>query len=261
MKLENVMVGSDPEVFVVKGNKIVPSFDLVGGSKFNPRPLGDGFFVQEDNVALEYNVPPARTKEEFAAYIFGGLDKAKAVLPAGHDIKVLSSHRFDPEQLKHWRASIFGCEGTQNAWLNGDWNPKPDVPTDGLRCTGGHVHVGYKFDGDNREVNNTIIKWMDILLAVPSLAIDKDTDRRKLYGKAGEFREKSYGVEHRTLSSFWLQSKELVEWVFSQTMKAVDKVNEGLVPDAEDELLVPTAINNQEQKAIDRILDKYEVTI
>ena len=57
--LTQISIGSDPEVFISFKNKIVPSFDLIKGTKNAPRPLAKkGFFVQEDNVALEFNIPP-----------------------------------------------------------------------------------------------------------------------------------------------------------------------------------------------------------
>ncbi len=39
---------------------------------------------------------------------------------------------------------------------------------------------------------------------------DKDTERRGMYGKAGAFRPKPYGVEYRTLSNAWLSNDERI---------------------------------------------------
>ena len=102
-----------------------------------------------------------------------------------------------------------------------DVNPKPTCEDKNLRSCGGHVHVGTKHDPIH------VVKAMDIYLGVPSLKLDPDKQRRKLYGKAGAFRFKSYGVEYRTLSNFWIWSKELQEWVFKQTNKALEHI-EGL---------------------------------
>jgi hypothetical protein len=41
--------------------------------------------------------------------------------------------------------------------------------------------------------------------------------RRELYGKAGAFRPKPYGVEYRVLSNRWLNSEALIRWVYNQS--------------------------------------------
>lgn len=141
----NPVIGADPEVFVYASEmgKIVSSLDLVGGTKASPRPLEtEGFFVQEDNVLAEYNIPVSKSKKEFVFNIHHGLELIKRTLPEGFIPLIKSSHRFDPAQLEDPRAFVMGCDPDFNAWSN-KRNPPPDLDKDPyLRSAGGHVHVG-----------------------------------------------------------------------------------------------------------------------
>src|SRR5258708_20917571 len=61
-------VGTDVEVFLIdQEKKPVPCVGIVGGTKIKPRPIlgGKGFAIQEDNVALEYNIPAAADAYSF----------------------------------------------------------------------------------------------------------------------------------------------------------------------------------------------------
>jgi hypothetical protein len=65
------------------------------------------------------------------------------------------------------------------------------------------------------------VKQLDCYLGLSSLMYDTDTKRRAMYGAAGAFRPKSYGVEYRVLSNAWLLSEERMRFVFDTTILAV----------------------------------------
>ena len=59
----------------------------------------------------------------------------------------------------------------------------------------------------------------DYTLGLPSVIEDTtkgSRQRKELYGKASCVRWKSYGLEYRTLSSYWLWKKEYQEAVFNR---------------------------------------------
>src|SRR5690606_5853835 len=93
------------------------------------------------------------------------------------------------------------------------------------RTCGGHIHIGY--DSPDFIVSEDIVHAMDTVLGLESINLDKDDRRREMYGKAGCFRVKDYGVEYRTLSNFWLQSDELKKWAYNKTLEAIEMVNSG----------------------------------
>ena len=227
--IANVTVGADPEVFLINSEgKFISGVGKIGGTKSKPKPISAlGHYVQEDNVAIEYNIPPAKTKAEFVlanTFVLKYLDVKMKKL--GLSLKLDASALFEETELQTPQAMTFGCEPDYNAWTE-DYNPPPSLEEDTylLRSCGGHVHVG--FSEPNTEKQVALIKAMDIYLGIPSLFMDKDSRRRKLYGKAGACRLKSYGVEYRTLSNFWLRSEQHIAWVWDRTMKAVDFVNRG----------------------------------
>lgn len=264
--ITDITLGADPEVFIkeLPTGKFIPSLDLIGGTKLDPRPLSiPGFFVQEDNVLAEFNIPPSKTKIEFIANIKSGITQLENILGNNHRVEIATSHKFTPEDLKDPRAEEFGCDPDFNAWFE-EINPRPHTPTDGLRTAGGHIHVGYKLDigatmDDRAEVNKEIVKWMDLYLGVPSMKLDTDSERRRLYGRAGAYRNKEYGVEYRTLSSFWLKSEKLIDWVWEMTHRAVDRVGnlEFIENNLSERILM--AINRNDMATTDSLISQFKL--
>lgn len=216
-------IGTDTEIFGyhTAKDRHAALCGLIGGSKDEPKPMGiaDGFALQEDNVAVEFNIPPGRTAGEFANHIAIALNETKKALEAvGMTISNHVGVSYHVLELMHPTARVFGCDPDYNAW-SGEENPRPVALDEKLRTAGGHVHVGS--DGNMIKC----VQMMDLFLGVPSVLLDTapgSVTRRELYGKAGAMRPKPYGWEYRVLSNYWVFSSELRHWVFNNTKAAVE---------------------------------------
>jgi hypothetical protein len=231
-------IGCDPEIIPVDNNGNPRSaIGKIGGEKKHPRPVLHGA-VQEDNVNAEFNIEPCTNFEEWEQRITGVMSDLAAIMRE-HKlyISTLASAIFNREELTG-KALIAGCDPDYDAWEISD-NIPPYLGDNRLRSAGGHIHVstplfgGYRESDDNPFIPNVetenpmegifLVRTMDRFLGVPSVLMDKDTERKKLYGKAGCFRPKPFGVEYRTLSNFWIFDSELRRWAYNQTQKAVSQ--------------------------------------
>lgn len=138
----------------------------------------------------------------------------------------------------------------------GDVNPKPKIDKDmTLRSAGFHLHIGY----DNPEIDRSIrlLYYLDAFVGLPSILIDKDTERRKLYGKAGCFRLCDYGCEYRSLSSYFMKDDEHLKWVFNQVLKAINAYNSCVsLPDG---VHVRRAINTNDEGLAKKLCKDYNL--
>ena len=66
-----------------------------------------------------------------------------------------------------------------------------------------------------------VAKELDKTLGVASLEWDTDQDRRSLYGKAGAFRPKPFGLEYRVLSNAWCRNDQRVGYVYELVRQAL----------------------------------------
>lgn len=253
-------LGADPEIFCLgQDNNYRSAIDTFGGTKHEPRhleELGAGFCVQEDNVALEFNIPASETSEVFIKNInsvVNYLSKAAAEAFGLHFSKE-SGVLFPEDQLQDIRALEFGCEPDYNAWT-GRKNPRPAAGDPRLRSAGGHVHVGIEEDLTRKD-KCRIAQLMDLHLGIPSVLMDQGTMRKELYGKAGAMRFKPYGLEYRTLSNFWVFSDTLNKWVWDATERALNDYKAGVDVSSMEELLVGT-INNNNVRQASQIVAEY----
>ena len=243
-------IGCNPELFLLKNGKPFSAIGLVGGTKEVPKPLEKaGYFIQEDNVAVEFNIPPASHATEFADSIEYVLTNLKSKLK-DLEFSKESALNFNIEQLLHPKAMEFGCDPDFNAWTK-QINPRPMCDDLTLRSAGGHIHIGTKEDPIE------VIRAMDLFVGVPSIKLDKGERRRALYGKAGAFRLQKFGCEYRTLSNFWIFSRELVQWVYEQTNKAIEFVESGNTIDLKHADVIQACINNSDMNAYEYLRETY----
>jgi hypothetical protein len=173
----------------------------------------------------------------------------------GLELDISASKEFPVIDLMHPQAQELGCEPDYNAWT-GRVNPRPRAP-ETLRSSGGHIHIGY--DNPTEELSRKIVKAHDLFCGVGSVLYDPDTRRREIYGKAGAHRIKGYGVEYRTLSNFWISSEELMDWVYKQSLKAIDFVKAGNIIPVADGRDIIQCINTGDKELVAKIDAKYGV--
>jgi len=255
--MKPLFVGADPEIFLVDSisGSLISAVGRIGGSKMQPQalPIGPGFAVQEDNVALEYNIPASQSSEDLVNNITLAMRHLlQMVQQQGLSFSQDSAAFFPEDQLQDPRALEFGCDPDFNAWTH-KMNPRPKAADATLRSCGGHVHIGTDTTNLDREA---LIRRCDLFLGVPSQLMDSGSLRKKLYGKAGAFRPKAYGVEYRTLSNFWIFRPELVSWVYQNTRLALDAEH---LPVEEDQQAILDAINKNNSAAARHLIDKYSI--
>lgn len=225
-----IKVGADPEFFVQKGRHFISGHIFPCGSKQHPMVTKHGA-VQVDGIALECNVTPASTRDEFVNNIRGVVGDLSDVV-----------HRVQPGAKIVARPSIFygvkrlsklpvensrlGCDPDFNAYTTRpNHPPNQDLP---FRTGAGHIHVGFTHnadphDWDHFDLCSKVVRNLDYHLGLPSLLWDYDDRRRSLYGRAGAFRPKSYGLEYRVLSNAWLSDDTRIGWIFDRTVFATNQ--------------------------------------
>lgn len=238
-----VMVGADPELWVVdKENTVVSAIPYFPEYKGGGEPVAGGLgFVIHDNVAAEFSMKPAENEDEWVAT----LEEIKAALrielerrAEGKELRLVTnfaSAKVAKSQLKHVHAKTFGCDPDMNAWNNGLPNMPPDADEVGqMRVIGGHIHIGMKTDervnciltshwgrvAAVRLLDATVGQYV-LSLEAASPHAESFVERRRMYGKAGSFRVKDYGLEYRTPSAIWLESPETEENVYRAVNKAM----------------------------------------
>lgn len=226
--MNTVLVGADPELFMrhPDSGDFVSAHDRIPGTKWEPYKVPFGA-VQVDGTALEFNIDPAKTVQEFVHNI-QAVRKTMTDMVPGYNVVAEPVARFDPEYFKFEvpsSAQELGCNPDYNGWTE-DVNPHPDPSGEAFRTASGHLHIGWGQDFDVEDKEHFLLccrvaRQLDYYLGMYSLMWDADPTRRRLYGKAGAFRPKPYGMEYRVLSNRWLDSEPLMRWVYNTIQVAM----------------------------------------
>lgn len=280
--MSSFTIGADPEFFLEskKTGKLVPSQSRVEGTKDEPKLLKSKilgvvpsasygvdakytkYYVQRDNVAAEYCIPPAVSSMGFASRIEDGINLAFGSIPFAKRknlaISKKSSGIFEERHLNNEEALNFGCDPDYNAWTATQNVIDKSGVNPGFRTAGGHIHVGYRAltPGQNPLA---LVRAMDLYLGVVSVLYDTDNERRKLYGKAGAYRPTKYGIEYRVLSNFWIFNPEYTRWVFSATNEAFNYAlsHPMIEPDSVLGNNIQLAINNSDKELAHDLIALY----
>lgn len=230
-------IGADPELFVGVNDTFVSAHDMIPGTKVKPFKVDKGA-VQVDGMALEYNIDPAETMQEFKHNIMHVKTQLLNMVK-GVEVIPRCSVEFKEEDIVGVPVTAveLGCSVDFNAYTKRA-NKAPDSAKL-MRTAGGHVHIGTfttkrKFNKVHLDKCIQLTRLMDKYLGVYSLIWDQDIDRRSMYGQAGCFRPCDFGVEYRTLSNMWIFKEELIEFVYAATAKAYDALLGGEVVDTDE---------------------------
>lgn len=225
-------IGADPELFITKRKSVVSSDEVLtrNGNNGEYRYNGYGKIVQ-DGIQVELNPNYAFCRETFNVIIMRLILTLSGMLKSGEKIDrnvttQLTKRKFGslPDDKK-----MFGCQPSDNIHTKEQSVMMLDPSVYLYRSAGGHIHLGNPLaQTKNNKLSQIIqdparlIPIIDIVAGNTLVLIDRDpgnVERRKNYGRAGEYRVQDYGltsfghpnigIEYRTLSNFWLLAPEL----------------------------------------------------
>lgn len=263
--IEELLVGSDQEYFLQDKltNEIVSAEGLIKGTKDEPFKFKgeDSFFATSlDNVLYEGNIPPAKTVEEFVAHFNTLRSYMESTIPNTLTTLAKGSARLDQKYLQTDHAKTFGCAVSHNAWTEEAEFIQPKKNSN-LRAAGFHIHAGYK--NPDYDTNIAYIRTMDLIAGIPSVIMEPADERKKVgYGKAGNHRHCAYGVEYRSLSSYFASSPELLKWAFNAAHVAAKFINDGRIEEINsrgDE--IQTIINKNNRRAAEKLVKEFNLEL
>jgi hypothetical protein len=270
-----LLLGADPEVFVKNKSqgRVVPSCDVVGGTKSKGIPFGpkkDRMTILEDNVAVEFNFAPAHSYETFVGRVQEvWTHGTKYLADRGLEPYPVALYKFDKKDLHSDKANIFGCDPDFCAYeaegveQDDDDGRIVDVGSVGeQRFCGGHLHFG--FENKEKVPGYAMAILADLTIGLTSVKYDKQGARRQYYGLAGLYRKKPYGFEYRTMSNWWLRPENVTHMsymaleCFSLMHYMANSVLElGMVYDKMPIKDVQTAINSEDDTDCSNLRNQF----
>lgn len=244
----NPYLGCDPEFFFKLGDTVIGAEKvfmkdglLNTTASVNDRCVLQGttskFII--DGVQAELNPRPNTCRANLANEIsacFKTLKKELEKQGKGVTVDLARSVSVDPTEL----ASLdkenqkLGCMPSKSVYADaGIKLAEVDGSKHTQRSAGGHIHIGTSNSGALKanidKDPDTLVQLLDLLCGNTCVLVDRDmgnVERRKLYGRAGEYRLPKHGLEYRTLSNFWLEHYYLMSMAFGMARLAVELFND-----------------------------------
>ena len=236
-----IQFGCDPEFFfgtkngIVGAEKVIPQEGITIASQdhLTTGKKGVNSHFVLDGVQVELNPRPHPCRANLGAEIAGCFRNLKIHLDKQKNINVVFDQviKIDQKELDSLcdKAKVLGCAPSSN--LYGNTEIKVNAATLQERSAGGHIHIGLPLEFRKPDLMKRLVQLMDVVVGNTCVLIDRNpanAERRKLYGKAGEYRLPSHGVEYRTLSNFWLRSYPLMSCVMGLTRLSTAILNVSL---------------------------------
>ena len=238
LKHHTITMGCDPEFFfsqkgkIIGSEKVIPKDGLAVLDQYG-NPLNSKIII--DGVQAELN-PKEQTCRVFLSNNISRcfkqiLETMKTKENPDLSIDFTQTIKVTKEELASLEPEnqILGCSPSKNAYNKRNFISVKNGAKYYYRSAGGHIHIGnYAANNDIQRAldnPNTLIPLLDIILGNTCVLLDKDPgniQRRKVYGRAGEYRTPPHGIEYRTLSNFWLKNYKLASFVFGLTRETVN---------------------------------------
>jgi hypothetical protein len=241
MKL--LSVGTDPEGWYYDGDNLVPAFYLVDNDK-------EAGGIHWDNAAVEVAIPPSETEDQFVETV---TEWRQAVEKIGTDYGLQTLWKptaFIPKRyLADTRSMVAGCDPDWCAYTM-KRNPRPKFEG-ALRSAGGHIHIGYEGD-TTPAAHKAIIKALEIRHGMVDVLFNGDPARFRLYGSAGSFRPKPYGLEARSPTAWWITDEKFIRFTWRAVKAAVE--DSSLLVGKFADVFIQRVITQRDQGAAESIL-------
>ena len=221
-------MGCDPELFFSKHGEIIGAEKVLSAKKVDS--------VIIDGVQVELNPPPSFCRALLASNIRTSMHVLKREMEnKGVSLDFSRTITISKERLMELSddSRRLGCAPSETVYENTSALKLNTInPEDyRVRSAGGHIHIGMNGTTKEKEVEYALrkdtkrtVELLDIICGVPSILLDQDpsnAERRKLYGRAGEYRLPAHGLEYRTLSNYWLTSYPLMSFAFGMARLAI----------------------------------------
>jgi len=218
-RIRNLYMGGDPEFFFQNEDGDKKGAERVIGENGISSYGGTGVL---DGFQAEVRITPSTCRALIGNNITNFFKALKEnMVASGSDLvpDFSSVIKVDEAELNSLSdaAREFGCAPSFSSHLTEEEAAiTVDPATYNVRGAGGHIHLGTNHHGvtDYDELADV----MDVLLGNTCVLLDRDPmmpERRKVYGRAGEYRLPDHGFEYRVLSNFWLSAYPLMSFCFS----------------------------------------------